>query len=147
MGGRGESGVGVRYDPLGISPRIIKGISLKLFRLLDQCSMKRLSKIVIIKKNWQLEMLFFVWLIFWQMLVFLGLFWHFFMQFGITFDGKTLYSPENWLKDVSKHKNTFFKKNQGCSSYRKKDTNKQLKWGRTWPLPIRNRVNRVIIGK
>ena len=45
----------------------------------------------------------------------------FFMQFGITFDRKTLYSPENWLRNVSKHKNIKKKKkkNQGCSSYKK----------------------------
>ena len=36
-------GGGVKYDPLGIS-RTIKAIHLKLFRLLDQDSMKLLSK-------------------------------------------------------------------------------------------------------
>ena len=55
----------------------------------------------------------------------------FFMQFGITFDRKTLYSPENWLRNVSKHKNIKKKKKIKVVALTKKIANKQAKWGRT----------------
>ena len=57
----------------------------------------------------------------------------FFMQFGITFDRKTLYSPENWLRNVSKHKNIKKKKKKKIKvvALTKKIANKQAKWGRT----------------
>ena len=73
----------IKYDPPRDLSRTIKVIGLKLCKILDLDSMKRLSQ----KKKRQLDMPFFVWLAFWQ---FLPFFDTFFMQFGITFDRKTL---------------------------------------------------------
>ena len=99
------------------------------------------------QKKGQLGMLFFVCLTS-HFLTNVGFSWPFlalvFMRFGVTFDRKTLYNPENQPKNVSKYKNKIIIQSiiQGCSSYRKKNyEQKNEGWS------YLTRVNRVIIKK